>query len=186
MLQIFEWEQNYNIFRVWGFVWLLKRKFRCRPRPLSSREPSQSSLQAWVTHAQAPEDWDRIPWICSPACHRTHMPGQESKTTGFCQTAAELDCPAPACGLSCVAQTCLQPNRPDLGSQPQGSHRKSYVPRLPSCFRRGPWAFSFCLAKPKVFSFKRKELEAGLLSSTANTCSVFWVFKTFLTWGLDY
>lgn len=49
--------------------------------------------------------------VCSPACHRTHMPRQESKTTGFWQMAAELDCPAPDCGPSCVVQTCLQPNR---------------------------------------------------------------------------
>lgn len=41
MLQIYEWEQNYKIFREYE-VCLLKRKFRCRPWRLGSREPGQS------------------------------------------------------------------------------------------------------------------------------------------------
>lgn len=140
-----------------------------------------------VSSAQAPgseASWDSVlrgRMVCSPACHWTYVllardPKQLASGKGLPScTAKHLTMEqAVQCRHACNHRLQMQ------------VHWRNHFLVLKSCFRRESWAFPFCLAKSKSFFFKRKALEAGLLSSLANVTNalpVFWVFKNFLDLG---
>lgn len=133
-------------------VCLLKRKFRCRPRRLGAERLAR------VSRAQAPGKWSFLglgpqgksglfPWLSlNIACSSPGTSNNWLLAKGFTDTLATTDS--------------------DGGSQ------ENHFLVLPPCFRRESWAFPFCLAKPKSFFFKRKELRLGYQVSIANVTHV--------------
>lgn len=160
-------------------VCLLKRKFRCRPRRLGSREPRQS-LKCSSSRKWSEASWDSVlrgRMVCSPACHcDTRDPKQPASGKG-CRAAMPGTSPwSKLCSADMLATT-------DSRWRFTGEAIFLYL-NLASEGSHG--LFPFCLAKSKSFFFKRKALEAGLLSSLANVTNalpMFWVFKNFLDLG---
>lgn len=163
-------------------VSLLKRKFRCRPRRLGSREPRQSlkcsSSRKWSFLGFGPQGKNGLLPRLSLNI-RYSSPGTPNNwlLAKGCRAALPSTSPwSKLCSAGMLATT-------DSRCRFTGETIFLYL-NLASEGSHG--LFPFCLAKSKSFFFKRKALEAGLLSSLANVTNalpVFWVFKNFLDLG---
>lgn len=148
-------EQNYKIFRVWG---LLKRKFRCRPRHLGSREPRQSLKCSGSREVKLPgirssgEEWFAPPPVTEHHVLLAKDPKQLASGKGLPScTARHLTVEqAVQCRHACNHRLQMK------------VHWRNHFLVLPSCFQKGVMGFFPSVwQSPNPFSSRGKHWRLG-------------------------